>query len=114
MIRSNDAVSLPCSLHTTLVSPGTDKRAKLEGGVGRQFYTYKSIIIEGRESILLHYMYVLCYGGHDLCNDIHELEGSLFGPLQLQWCRSIYHACVHAKPWHATMCLKCKLQTSSL
>ena len=40
------------------------------------------------------YSVATLYGGHDLCNDnILELEGSRFAPLQLQWCRSIH--CVY-------------------
>ena len=46
--------------------------------------------IEERESIPLHAVlyYVTLYECHDLCNDIHELEGSQFVPIQ-RYCNGV-------------------------
>ena len=64
---------------------------------------------EGECPTPVWYCVTTLYGGHDLCNDIHKLEGSQFVPIhELQWCRSILSACIQSHS-HVQVCLKCKL-----
>ena len=61
---------------------------------------------EGECPTPVWYCVTTLYGGHDLCNDIHKLEGSQFVPIQLQW--AILSACIQSHS-HVQVCLKCKL-----